>query len=223
VALLKTHYVNLRRNTAGAQPGRRKPCHKGHDKSGWTLSKKFGAKHNRNRHGHLCHFEAGRANRATQGNTAEVSAFDQHDIEFAADTFADEYLMDKDGSVSAAVASKVAAPIYLLILAMKEAMLPAADNSAQARARPHPLSADRAEKLIPNNLPPAYMPQWQIYLEVPSLLRSVHSSPPFQIAAKLFSSRVASAASGRPPNPYFPYGSIPKASRTLPARPPNML
>jgi hypothetical protein len=145
-------------------------------------------------HVHLEHFNSGQANRAAAPNTAEISAFRQHNIEFDADVFANEHLMETEGNIAAAVVSKVAAPIYLLILAMKEAMLPAMGAAVEARAREHPPSADRAERLSGNKLPPAYLPQWGIYFEVPVLLKSVYESSPFQAAARFFASRIASFA-----------------------------
>jgi IrrE N-terminal-like domain len=142
-------------------------------------------------HVHLLHFEKGEASHSI--GTAEVSTFHQHAIEFDADAFANEHLMDKEGNMAAAVASKVAAPIYLLLLAMKEAMLPASDASIEARVRDHPPAAARARKLSQNKLPPAYLPQWEIYFQVPALLQLVYESSSFQAAARFFASSASSS------------------------------
>ena len=74
-------------------------------------------------HVHLNHF-VGQASRAKPADTEEVSTFHEHKIELDADAFANEYQMNKDGSLAAAVASKVAAPIYFYLLTKKEALLP---------------------------------------------------------------------------------------------------
>jgi len=137
-------------------------------------------------HVHLGHFDSGEANRATPADTAQISTFHEHNIEFDADAFANEHLMDRDGTVVAAVASKVAAPIYLLILAMKEALLPAAGAAVESRAREHPPSADRAKRLYPAQLPPAALDQWEAYFLIPKLLQAVYSSNSFQSSAPFF-------------------------------------
>lgn len=140
-------------------------------------------------HVHLNHFDSGQASRAKQAETAEVSTFHEHNIELEADAFANEYLMDTEGGLSAAVASKAAAPIYLYLLAMKEALLPTSDTSLDARASEHPPSAVRAERLSLKELPPAGLPQWDVYYQTPNLLRSVYLSEYFQTSAPFFAQK----------------------------------
>jgi|HubBroStandDraft_5_1064220.scaffolds.fasta_scaffold09499_1 hypothetical protein len=143
-------------------------------------------------HVHLKHFEDGQADHALSVKTAEVSTFEEHNIELDADAFANEHLMDKDGTVISAVAAKMAAPIYLLILAMKETLLPSASVGIEDRARKHPPSAERAEKLIPAELPPAFIDQFEVYFLMPKLLSAIYSSGSIQGSAGYFARHTGS-------------------------------
>jgi hypothetical protein len=158
-----------------------------------TLAAKFVLFHELG-HVHLEHFGSGHANRAEAADTAQVSAFHEHNIELEADAFANQHLIDKDGSLSAAVASTAAASIYLLLLALKEALLPAPGTTMDARAREHPPSVLRADRLALKELPPAGLPQWEVYYQIPTLLKGVYSSSFFQASAPNFA-RIAGSVS----------------------------
>jgi hypothetical protein len=146
-------------------------------------------------HVHLKHFGGARATQAARGDTAEISAFREQELEFAADQFASEHVMDGESTVTAAVVARVAAPIFFYVLAMKEAMLPSSRGPVETMIRVHPASTARAERLSGGSKPPAYLPQWQTLFAVPELLKLVYESAPFQAAARAFASRASSSGS----------------------------
>jgi len=72
---------------------------------------------------------------------------------------------------------------------MKEAMLPATDARLKERAHAHPPYIERANRLAPSELPPAYIQQFEIYFQVPQLLRLIYMSSSFNAAARIFASQ----------------------------------
>lgn len=145
-------------------------------------------------HVHLRHFLTKEASRLSNADSELISAFHEQELEFEADRFANEHLIDPKGDTTTAVVAKVAPVIYFYVLALKEAMAPTPVSASETMFRVHPPSPQRAERLSKGKMPPAYLPQWEIMFGVPVMLKSILESESFQMAAHFFRERSSRSA-----------------------------
>ena len=155
-----------------------------------NLSAKFVLYHELG-HVYLAHFQTGEASTLHTIESGLISAFAEQRLEFEADRFAMDHMIDPKDGVTTAIVAIVAPEIFFYILALKEAMMPTVVPAADMMVRVHPPCSQRAQQLSMGKRPPAYLVEWEILLQVPTLLKMIVESKRFKIAAQFFREKIS--------------------------------